>query len=248
MIWCPNAKVGTTSLYDLFRKHLGIGEHVRCIKEFPKKCSPFVSMAVIPAAEQRRLCERGFTTFTFVRNPYERVLSAFLDKIGYCRVDRKTGKQVSASPGYEFYCATIRKLFSVKVGEPVTFLHFVRYLKTRRSDEYNQHWQSYRSRCNTGTHGDAVHYDILGRLESGLNSTLNLLFEKLGIDPALYQHSTRNSHDAHAKLKRHYHTDFPKLSQEIIGTVRGLYKNDIYDFGYRFGWEKQRQRQPSDLI
>jgi hypothetical protein len=33
MIWCPNAKVGTTSMYDLFRQVLGTGEHVRCIKE-----------------------------------------------------------------------------------------------------------------------------------------------------------------------------------------------------------------------
>ena len=116
MIWCPNAKVGTTSLYELFRRHLGTGEHVRCIKEFPNKCSPFVSMAAIPEPEQRRICERGFTTFTFVRNPYERVLSAFMDKIGFCRIDRKTGKQISSSPGYEFYCTAIRKMFGLKMG------------------------------------------------------------------------------------------------------------------------------------
>jgi hypothetical protein len=38
MIWCPNAKVGTTSMYDLFRRALDIGEHVRCIKEVQPLC------------------------------------------------------------------------------------------------------------------------------------------------------------------------------------------------------------------
>lgn len=32
-------------------------------------------MISIPAPERQRICEQGFTTFTFVRNPYERVLS-----------------------------------------------------------------------------------------------------------------------------------------------------------------------------
>jgi len=118
MIWCPNAKVGTTSMYDLFHKVLGTGEHVRCIKEFPNKCAPFVSMGVIPEKERQKLCERGFTTFTFVRNPYERVLSAFLDKIGRCHVD-KDGKVTSQAPSYEYYCVSIRKRFKLSDKEPV---------------------------------------------------------------------------------------------------------------------------------
>jgi hypothetical protein len=32
-------------------------------------------MSTIPERERIKLCERGFLTFTFVRNPYERVLS-----------------------------------------------------------------------------------------------------------------------------------------------------------------------------
>ena len=52
----------------------------------------------------------------------------------------------------------------------------------------------------------AVHYDIVGKLESNMNSTLALLFEKLGIDPSHYKHSSRNSHNAtrSSKLKIHY--------------------------------------------
>jgi hypothetical protein len=50
----------------------------------------------------------------------------------------------------------------------------------------------------------AVHYDVVGKLESGMNATLGMLLDKLGIDAAHYQHSGRNSHDAHAKLKMHY--------------------------------------------
>eukprot|EP00613_Pedinella_sp_CCMP2098_P006749 CAMPEP_0171594332 /NCGR_PEP_ID=MMETSP0990-20121206/632_1 /TAXON_ID=483369 /ORGANISM="non described non described, Strain CCMP2098" /LENGTH=245 /DNA_ID=CAMNT_0012155013 /DNA_START=195 /DNA_END=932 /DNA_ORIENTATION=+ len=235
MIWCPNAKVGTTSMYDLFRRALGTGEHLRCIKEFPKKCAPFVSMSLISPAEQRKICEKGFTTFTFVRNPYERVLSAFLDKIGRCHVNPK-GKVVSEAPTYEHYCGSIRQRFKLKDTEPVTFLHFVRWLKTRRPDEFNQHWQSYRARCATGNHKAAVHYDVVGRLEHGVNDTLQLLLPKLGIDPGLYQHSSRNSHGADKvkKLQTHYRVGTPS-SKEIAHTVHDIYKSDIYDFGYSLG-------------
>jgi hypothetical protein len=141
-------------------------------------------MSLIPEKERTKLCERGFTTFTFVRNPYERVLSAFLDKIGRCHVD-KQGKFTSQAPGYEHYCVSIRAKFRLGDRDPVTFAHFVRWLKTRRSDEFNQHWMSYRARCATGNHKAAAHYDVVGRLESGMNSTLGLLFDKLGVDPKL---------------------------------------------------------------
>lgn len=29
------SQVGTTSMYDMFRRTLGIGEHLRCVKEVP---------------------------------------------------------------------------------------------------------------------------------------------------------------------------------------------------------------------
>jgi len=61
MIWCPNAKVGTTSMYDLFRKELGTGEHVRCIKEVRSECNLILLCSkqargfVIPATHPENL-------------------------------------------------------------------------------------------------------------------------------------------------------------------------------------------------
>jgi len=42
----------------------------------------------------------------------------------------------------------------------VTFGHFVKWLKTRRTDEFNQHWMSYRARCGEPVARKlaAVHY------------------------------------------------------------------------------------------
>ena len=60
------------------------------------------------------------------------------------------------------------------------------------------------ARCATGNHMSAVHYDIVGKLENGMNTTLKILFDKLGVDASHYRHSGRNSNDAHAKLKMHY--------------------------------------------
>jgi len=82
----------------------------------------------------------------------------------------------------------------------------------------------------------AVHYDIVGRLETGMNGTLGLLFDKLGIDPGTYSHSPRNSHDAHKKLKVHYKAGTPE-GKEIARTVHDIYKSDIYDFGYSLDTE-----------
>jgi len=81
----------------------------------------------------------------------------------------------------------------------------------------------------------AVHYDIVGRLEHGMESTLDLLFNKLGINASHYKHSQRNSNDAHAKLKMHYKAGSAQ-GKEIAQAVHDIYKSDIYDFGYSLGF------------
>jgi hypothetical protein len=81
----------------------------------------------------------------------------------------------------------------------------------------------------------AIHYDLIGRLEVGMNETLAVLFSKLGLSPTLYRHSSRNSNDAHAKLKQHYRAGKPE-GREIAQSVHDIYKSDIYDFGYSLGF------------
>ena len=71
-----------------------------------------------------------------------------------------SGTVHSQSPTYEHYCVSIRKRFRLSEKEPVTFLHFVRWLKTRKPDEFNQHWQPYRSRCGKITQSD-LEYELV---------------------------------------------------------------------------------------
>jgi hypothetical protein len=89
----------------------------------------------------------------------------------------------------------------------------------------------------TGNHVNAVHYDIVGRLETRMNETLTLLLDRLGLNSSLYTHSTRNSNDAHKKVRLHYRAGTSD-SKEIVSTVYQMFKNDIHDFGYSLEFDE----------
>lgn len=148
LIWCPNAKVGTTTWYEILRRRLMPTQRTmpRC---FPSACPdrrdyhgmyPLVVPKQMPG--DGRLCDRRrFVSFTFVRNPWDRLASAYLSKI-------ERGASVRDRQALAVQ-ERIRKLFGLRPQQPIAFGQFVRWVVQQNASTMNPHWKPHSERCDT---------------------------------------------------------------------------------------------------
>lgn len=184
LIWCPNAKVGTTTWYEILRRRLmpWLRSMPRC---FPSAC-PDRGLASGPDGGQAyplmlprtvpgnvRLCDRRrFVSFTFVRNPWDRLASAYMSKIE--RGTRVRDRQALAVQ------QRIRTLFGLRRGQHIRFGQFVRWVVQQNTSTMNPHWKPHSERCDTLY----TPYEFIGRYETLQEDILHVL-GMLGWSPSL---------------------------------------------------------------
>ena len=91
--------------------------------------------------------------FTFVRHPFERLVSAYRDKFEF---SRKYGYV------YSMYVGKILNQNVLLNNRRPTFKEFVEYLLRERVEEYNDHWMPYWLHC----HMCEMEYDVIGKMET----------------------------------------------------------------------------------
>lgn len=161
---------------------------------------------------------KNYFTFLFVRDPMERLLSAYKDKL------LKENKVFHHAFGRDIIkrCRPNATKHALETGSDVTFLEFVNYLtETRRVDE---HWKSFDKIC----HPCAVDYDFIGRYED-LAEDAPYLVKKAGIDDRVSFPPFRASNTT-AELLRYY-SQIPEM--KILELARH-YESDYEMFGYSF--------------
>lgn len=149
-------------------------------------------------------------TFAFVRNPYSRLLSAYLDKFVRKSPEkrRETQAQFAEELGFE-------------PGAPVSFAEFVAAVGTQRPPRMNQHWRPQTLLLQM----PRVSYDFLGRMESFADD-LDRLGTFLGIDLTAY-YAVRDAKrtGAGGHLADHYTPD-------LKAAVDRIYAKDFELLGY----------------
>lgn len=160
----------------------------------------------------------NYFTFLFVRDPFERLLSAYKSKfLKQNRVFHQTiGRKIIklSRPN-----ATKHAL---DAGNDVTFPEFVNYvLKTRHFDE---HWRTFDQLC----YPCAIRYDFIGHLEN-LAQDASYLVKMAGIQDRISFPPFQASRTTSELL--HYYSQIPK--QKILQLAK-LYKSDFEMFGYAF--------------
>jgi len=169
--------------------------------------SPLLRLQQLPNFESYMQRE-DFFTFCFVRNPYTRLLSCYLDKIIH---PTNFKKKVMQSMGLD----------ESNLGHPISFEEFVTLIETQRPIEMDYHWrpQTYLS-CK-----HIVDYNYVGRLETfaddfqSIGKQLSSNFEKYYAPEFRHQTDARN-------LLAKYYTD------DLYARVFEIYKIDFMTFEY----------------
>lgn len=239
LIWCPNAKVGTTTMYEILRRKLLPHLHSmpRC---FPSACPDRVAYTgtyplMLPRSVPMRheLCNRRkFVSFTFVRNPWDRLASAFFSKI-----DRGTKVRDRQAQNLQ---SQIRSYFGMHSTQKIHFEKFVRWVVQQNASEMNPHWKPHSERCDTRN----MPYEFVGRYETMQEDLLHII-TMLGWSPSLIPATHWSSLVAAGLSRTNESQRLLKLynSRELVQMVAQKYRDDIRIGGYQFpGMVPQRIR------
>ncbi|KAF1585609.1 Carbohydrate sulfotransferase 14, partial [Eudyptes moseleyi] len=109
---------------------------------------------------------KNYYKFIFVRNPMERLLSAYRNKFGEI-------KEYQQKYGVEIV-RRYRKNGGNSAGDDVTFSEFLRYLLDEEAERMNEHWMPIYNLCQPC----AVRYDFIGSYER-LNTDANYVLEQV---------------------------------------------------------------------
>ena len=210
IIYVTNPKVASSTLKaTLWRWHTQNPDSHDEISQLHRKDeSPFKSpsdfgfrkfMVNINSSKYVRMC--------FVRNPYMRVLSCYLDKI----------KGTKDEP------RRMRGKLNLPVEGTVSFSEFVERIASRSWYEADRHWRAQTENLLW----DDIHYDFVGKFEF-LLVEIDRLAGECGIDLRDYLHSRQH----HAKNAALYLDDY--YTQGLQARVHDVYKRDFEAFGYAY--------------
>ncbi|XP_049319119.1 carbohydrate sulfotransferase 11 [Astyanax mexicanus] len=170
----------------------------------------------------RRL--RKYLKFIFVREPFERLVSAYRNKFTrnyntafHKRYGTKIIRRHRADPQAE----------ALEKGNDVSFEEFVYYLvdpRTQKEEPFNEHWERVHSLC----HPCLIHYDVVGKYET-LEQDSRYLLKLAGADQEVQfptsSKSTRTTGDMAAKF-------FDNISPFYQKKLYNLYRMDFLLFNY----------------
>lgn len=183
--------------------------------------------------------------FTIVRNPWDRLTSAYINKFV-----KPLDIEQSSSPGKQVVEKYYRERnLPVDYIKGITFKQFVEYLVAHKNEEIDGHWQPQSMFINENQ------FDYIGRIET-LDTDFQVIADTIGVKTNLgwanrsKRASLTDDHIPQKASVNHHYSDYTpaelrQLSQypvytefytpELLELVRQRYTEDVENFGYQFG-------------
>ena len=204
LIWCPNAKVGSSTMVGVLPRLIGPNasarpqtrrlvergslepHHGAALARLRKNLQPADRHRVVFASEMEKaarqeLCTSGrAVTFTTVRSPWERMVSAYLGKVA----DGSEGNGVDTS--------IIRDFLGMPAGKPIPFDRFLEFVSKQPDEKISIHFMPQSFRCGVGM----GHYLIESHIDSGsFADDVKLILRSLGESEDLFKEDHRRCID-----------------------------------------------------
>ena len=178
-------------------------------------------------SEEIRYRLDNYLKFMFVRDPMERLLSAYRNKFTL---------RYNQYFKYRYGTKIIKKYRqnatkeSLEKGHDVGFHEFIQYLldpSTQKKRPFNTHWRPYYQLC----HPCVVNYDVIGKYET-LNRDAQYVLKRAGLENVKFPQAP--SHQVLARTKEVLNKFYSNISAEVIHELWELYSVDYTMFGYNY--------------
>lgn len=159
-----------------------------------------------------------FFKFTFVRNPYSRILSCYLHRI-MGGGDNPTKQSVEKFTGK-----------SMSSWEP-SFSDFVHVVGDMRLDQMEAHFLP---QYNASLHG-LINYSFIGKLEN-FDEGMSFVLAKLGLSQNLSNNALRDAQSSSPKITNSEKRLSEFLSKSTQDLISRIYLHDFHFFKYDYSW------------
>jgi hypothetical protein len=204
-LYQPICKNACTTIKTILLEVEGLPVDDNWWQRHQKEYNGFPGTDHLPLEKQLDVFEGRTDTFkfVFVRNPYARLASAFIDKIRK-NVAPHIVKKIRASAAR----------VGVALSEPITFSQFVNVVCRQSLAEMDQH-------CSPQFHAGRfrfIDFDFIGRMES-LDSDLTYVLERIGADESIFAraHFRHNETGSSVELWDTVPSDVRLLFLKIFG-------------------------------
>lgn len=235
LIFCPIPKAASSNWKFLIRKFDGVSryDHLQSAHN-PNSSGLRYLSDYSPADADRLLNDPTYFKFTFVRDPYARLLSCYMDKFRslqprYLASEYRTF--LAAAFGWPYARihanAGIFQPHSTSAPDQIvrpSFRTFVHAIVSQSPDQMNAHWRPQSLLCGF----DFIRYDFIGRMES-LHRDANYVLSRIG--------RSNESFPTQSDLGFPSSGASPALAHQLYSTdlmllVRIIYAADFHALGY----------------
>ncbi|XP_040072783.1 carbohydrate sulfotransferase 13-like [Ixodes scapularis] len=213
--YCFINKVASTTVKTIFGLLLNISNTQNTVDSFHRAFHEQVR-TVSPMTFLQRSNEEHYTTAMFVRHPFERLVSAYVDKA--------LAPRAVNDYFYERYWNDVPGVKAT--GRNLTFPEFIDYILYQRKNEMDPHWAPYYMTCQPCT----VKYEVVGKLETA-SRDFALFFEALGVRSKDIPHENKSGDHAYRKSARKF---FKELTSDQVMRLYERFFFDFEMFGYDF--------------
>ncbi|KAI8771907.1 carbohydrate sulfotransferase 11 [Biomphalaria glabrata] len=228
-MYCLIPKVASTTWRRIFLLLSGYAsvENITSIlpNEIYDKSNKYLKRLSVYTKEEIEYRVDNYFKFVFVREPYERLLSAFRNKF---LVNTNSSSYFKGRFGKKIIKNYRFEPESDPDGNGVKFSEFVDYLlDKKRKIAMNEHWETFYKMCAPCK----IKYDFVGKMESMLSDTDFVLSQ---ISPEIKFHlpsrtELRYSHNKTSDFMKDF---YRQLSRHSIFKLYQMYRNDFLLFNY----------------
>ncbi|XP_021343958.1 carbohydrate sulfotransferase 11-like [Mizuhopecten yessoensis] len=172
------------------------------------------------SAENQKRILTEYKKYIIVRNPLERILSAYRNKLMGKVPFRKTGKEIIKRYRSN---ATLK---SLQNGDDVTFFEFVQYLTDDKTERFDHHWEKYTTLC----HPCIVKYDFIGKYET-ISRDADFILKDIEAPPEI-RFPKRSERYSNVETIKTFNTYYSRIPAECIAKLWNIYRMDFELFGY----------------
>lgn len=214
VVYCYIPKVACTTWKKIMAQLVGLKSHSVHDQRF--------NLLSSHSRAEVRFILQNYYKFLFVREPFERLLSAYRDKFtSKTRVYKKYAKKIKRSVRARLGANAT----TLAEGGDISFQEFISYLINvhTKGSRLNEHWNHYDNLC----HPCEINFNFIGHYET-LKEDAPFALHEAGVDqlvsfPPIRYTSTKDN------LERYY----SEVPQEDALRLQKLYQRDLEMFGYK---------------